>query len=179
MASLICVAFDDATTADKALTLLTTLQKEYLIRLTDACVVVRPAEGDIVLKQALPLTQLGATSGAASGALWGGLIGLMFLNPIAGLALGMGVGAATGAIAGKISDYGISDDFIRELGGTIKPDSSALFLLVEQVTADKVLSRMTGFAGHVLKTSLTDEQETKLRAALGDHGSLTAAKAAA
>jgi hypothetical protein len=50
MADLICVAFDDPTTAGRALTELTALQKEFVIQLKDACVVVRPAEGDIQLQ---------------------------------------------------------------------------------------------------------------------------------
>jgi uncharacterized membrane protein len=41
MADLVCVAFDDPTTASKVLAELTALQKEYLIKLTDACGVVR------------------------------------------------------------------------------------------------------------------------------------------
>jgi uncharacterized membrane protein len=168
MADLICVGFDDPTTADRALTELTALQKEFLIALKDACVVVRTPDGEIHLHQAVPLVRKGATYGGTSGALWGGLIGLLFLNPLAGMAIGAGVGAASGALAGKLSDYGIPDDFIKELGNTIKPNSSALFLLVQKVTADKVLPRMAEFKGHVLKTSLSDEREKRLREALGD-----------
>ncbi len=129
MADLVCVAFDDPTTADRALTELTALQKEYLIELKDACVVVRSPDGEVHLHQAMPLVKTGALAGGSSGALWGTLIGLLFLNPLAGMALGAGFGAASGALAGKLSDYGIPDDFIKELGGTIKPNSSALFLL--------------------------------------------------
>jgi uncharacterized membrane protein len=84
------------------------------------------------------------------------------------MALGAGFGAASGALAGKLSDYGINDDFIKELGSTIKPNSSALFLLVQKVTADKVLARMAGYKGRVLKTSLPDDREKRLREALGD-----------
>jgi uncharacterized membrane protein len=168
MADLVCVAFDDPTTADRVLTELTALQKEFVIELKDACVVVRPPEGEIQLHQAMPLVRTGAVTGGTSGALWGGLIGLLFLNPLAGMAIGAGVGAASGALAGKLSDYGIPDDFIRELGRTIKPNSSALFLLVQKVTADKVLPRMADFKGRVLRTSLSDERERRLREALGD-----------
>ena len=168
MADLVCVAFDDPTAADRALHELTVLQKEYLIQLKDACVVVRPAEGEIQLKQAVPLTTISAVGGGTSGALWGGLIGLLFLNPLAGMAIGAGVGAASGALAAKLSDYGIDDNFIKEMGARIQPNSSALFLLIEKVTADKVMARMTGYKGHVLKTSLSAEQERRLREALGD-----------
>ena len=139
-----------------------------MIQLKDACVVVRPPEGEIQLHQAMPLVKTGAIGGGASGALWGTLIGLLFLNPLAGMALGAGVGAASGALAGRLSDYGIPDDFIRELGRTIKPNSSALFLLVQSVTADKVLPRVEKYKGRVLKTSLSEEREKRLREALGD-----------
>ena len=158
MADLVCVAFDDPTTADRALTELTALQKEYVIELKDA----------------MPLVKTGALAGGSSGALWGTLIGLLFLNPLAGMALGAGFGAASGALAGKLSDYGIPDDFIKQLGGTIKPNSSALFLLVQKVTADKVLPKMAGFKGRVLKTSLPDDREKRLREALGDTAASTA-----
>lgn len=168
MADLVCVAFDDPKTASQVLTELTALQKEYLIQLKDACVVVRTPDGAVQLHQAFPLVRSGAAAGGTSGALWGGLLGLLFLNPLAGMALGAGIGAASGAIAGKLSDYGINDDFIRDLGNTITPNSSALFLLVQKVTADKVLPRMAEFKGHVLKTSLSDEREMRLRAALGE-----------
>jgi uncharacterized membrane protein len=168
MADLICVAFDDPTTADRALTELTALQKEFVIELKDACVVVRTPDGQVHLHQSVPLVRTGATYGGTSGALWGGLIGLLFLNPLAGMAIGAGVGAASGALAGKLSDYGIPDDFIRELGGTIKPNSSALFLLVQKVTADKVLPKVAAYKGRVLKTSLPEDREQRLRQALGD-----------
>jgi uncharacterized membrane protein len=168
MADLICIAFDDPTTADRALVELTALQKEYLIKLKDACVVVRPPEGEIQLHQAMPLVRTGAATGGTSGALWGTLIGLLFLNPLAGFAIGAGVGAASGALAGKLSDFGIPDDFIKDLGRTIKPNSSALFLLVQSVTADKVLPKVEKYKGRVLKTSLSNEREERLRAALGD-----------
>lgn len=170
MADLIVVAFDQPDTADRVLHELTAMGKEKLIELEDACVVVRPPEGEIQLKQMVPLTKVGALSGGSSGALWGALVGLLFLNPLAGLAIGAGVGAATGALAGRLSDYGIDDEFIRNLGSTIKPNNSALFLLVRKVTGDKVLERLRaeGIRGEVLKTSLSNEQEAALRQALSD-----------
>lgn len=166
MADLVCIGFDDAVTAERVLAQLTDLQKEYLIEIEDACVVTRTEDGRVSLKQAFNLTSLGATSGGTMGALWGGVIGLLFLNPLAGMAIGAGTGALSGALSGAYTDYGIDDDFIRQLGATIPPGSSALFLLVRKVNADKVLRRLEGTRGRVLRTSLTDEQEAKLRDAL-------------
>jgi uncharacterized membrane protein len=170
MADLVCVAFDQPDTADKVLLALTAMGKERLIELEDACVVVRPAEGEPQLKQMMPLTKIGALSGGSSGALWGALVGLLFLNPLAGMAIGAGVGAATGALSGHLADFGIDDNFIKELGSKIKPNSSALFLLIRRVTGDKVLERLKaeGFTGQVLQTSLTNEQEAALKKAMSD-----------
>ena len=103
-----------------------------------------------------------AAAGATSGALWGGLLGLLFLMPLAGMI----IGAATGALVGKLSDYGINDGFIRDLSQQLQPGSSALFVLVRRVTPDRVMAEVSTYGGTVLHTSLSTEDETRLRAAL-------------
>src|SRR5262249_39945984 len=100
------------------------------------------------------------------GALWGTLVGLLFLNPLAGLAVGAITGAGVGALSGSLADYGIPDDFIKKLGATIPEGSSALFVLLRSVTEDKVLPEIKQYKPRVLKTSLSNEAEEKLRAAL-------------
>jgi uncharacterized membrane protein len=166
MSDLIVVGFPGEDTADQVLNKLHALQKEHLIDLADACVVIRDQHGEVHLKQAVNLVGAVAASGGVSGALWGTLIGLLFLNPLAGLLTGAAVGAGAGALSGALVDYGIDDAFIRSLGATIQPGSSALFVLVRQVTADKVLPELNQFKGTVLRTSLSDEQEQRLRQAL-------------
>jgi uncharacterized membrane protein len=168
MSELVCIAFRDPNTADLALNKLQALQKEYLVELEDACVVVRDESGKIHLKQAVQLVKPAALGGAGFGALWGTMIGLLFLNPLAGLVVGAGIGAGTAAISASLTDYGISDDFIRQLGSTIAPDSSALFVLLRKINADKVLPELAEFQGRVLKTSLSDADEQRLRSALSE-----------
>ena len=56
---MVCVASDDPTTADRALTELTALQEEYLIELKGACVVVRSSDGEVQLHHAVPLIRTG------------------------------------------------------------------------------------------------------------------------
>jgi uncharacterized membrane protein len=166
MSDLIVVGFKGEDTADQVLNKLRALQKEHLIDLEDACVVVRDPQGDVRLKQAVNLAGVGAASGGAWGALWGTLIGLLFLNPLAGLLTGAAFGAGAGALSGALSDYGIDDEFIRSLGSTIEPGSSALFVLVRRATFDKVLPELRPFGGTVLRTSLSHEQEERLKQAL-------------
>jgi uncharacterized membrane protein len=134
------------------------LQKEYLISMEDVVVVTKDEKGKVKLHQAVNLT----AAGAVGGTFWGMLIGLIFLNPL----LGAAVGAGAGAISGKLSDIGIDDKFMKELGETITAGSSALFVLVRKATPDKVLAELKGFRGKVLKTSLTEDKEEKLREVL-------------
>jgi uncharacterized membrane protein len=168
MSDLIVVAFPGEDTADQVLNRLQALQKEHLIDLEDACVVVRDRNGKVHVKQAVNLVGLEAASGGAFGAMWGTLIGLLFLNPLAGLLTGAAFGAGAGALSGMLSDYGINDDFIRSLGENLEPGTSALFVLVRRATLDKVLPEVRPFGGQVIHTSLSTEQEARLRRALED-----------
>ena len=159
MSDLLVIAFDNEANGFELRTALVNMQKEYLIELEDAVVVTRNAEGKIQLHQAMNLT----TAGAVGGGFWGTLVGLLFLNPL----LGAAVGAASGALAGKFSDIGINDDFMRDLGNSIPPGGSAVFILVRKMTADKVLAKLESFhlKGRVLQTSLPEAEEARLREA--------------
>ena len=168
MAELVAVAFENREDADRALTELRRLQKEYLIDLEDAVVAVRDEKGEVQLKQSVNLVGMSAASGGLWGALWGSLVGLLFLNPLMGFALGTMVGAGSGALAGKLADYGINDDFIKSLSETIPVNSSALFILVRKAQPEKVLAEFIGVKGKVLRTSLSAEQEKKLQEALAN-----------
>ena len=166
MSDLVVLDFDGVGTADEVLTKLRGMQKAHLIDLEDACVVVHTQAGKVQVKQAVNLTRVGAASGASTGMLIGALAGLLVLNPLAGMAVGGIAGAGFGALSGRMADYGINDEFIKSLGNTIPKDSSALFLLIKSSTPDKVLPEIEPFKPRVLKTSLSNEQEDKLRSRL-------------
>ncbi|GBF80104.1 DUF1269 domain-containing protein [Aphanothece sacrum] len=162
MSDLIAIAYDDEFKAEEVRLTLAKLQKEHLIELEDAAVVVKDKNGKIKLKQAVNLT----STGAVSGGFWGLLIGTLFFVPLVGAA----VGAATGALGGALTDIGVDDDFMRELGETLQPETSALFVLVRQVTPDKVLDEVAPFGGKVLRTSLSKDQEEELQEILTNRG---------
>ena len=175
MAELVAIAFEKPDEADRVLTELARLQKEYLIDLEDAVVAVRQPDGNVQLKQSINLIGVGAASGGLSGAFWGSLVGLLFLNPLAGFAVGGLVGAGSGARSGSLVDYGIDDNFIRSLAETLQPDTSALFVLVRKAQPEKVLAELSGFRGKVLRSSLSPEQEARLQAAISEKTSAQAA----
>jgi uncharacterized membrane protein len=158
MSTLIAIGYPDLDTAEKVRQELIEATKEHLLRLEDAVVVTHGDDGKIKLHQAMSTTG----AGAAGGALWGGLIGLIFLAPL----LGMAVGAASGALGGKLTDAGINDDFMKELGTHLQPGAAALIALGQSDARDKLLERIKPYGGNVIQTSLDNDSEERLRAAL-------------
>lgn len=172
MSELVCIAFKDSSTADRVLNELREVETKYVLDLEDAVIVVRDRDGKVHLKQCVDVFSGATTHGVALGVLWGGLMGLLFLNPLAGLIGSIAGGAGAGAMTttagefGLLSDYGIPDQFIKDLGSTITRGSSAIFLLIRSVDHDKLMTNFSRYEGTILKTSLSKEQEDKLRVAL-------------
>lgn len=162
MSDLIAIAYENEYKAEEVRLTLIKLQKEHLIELEDAAIVVKKEDGKVKLNQAINLTG----AGAVSGSFWGLLIGTLFLSPIVGVA----VGAASGALAGALNDIGVDDNFMRELGQTMQPGTSALFLLVRKATPDKVLEEVAPYGGKVLRSSLTKDREDQLQEVLSNRG---------
>jgi uncharacterized membrane protein len=159
MSTLVVLKFDSVEGARQMRERLLTLQKQQLLQVDDAAIMSKDANGKPKLEQLHNL----AGAGALGGAFWGMLFGLLFFIPILGLA----VGAAAGALAGSMSDVGIDDKFIKQVGESITPGTAALFLLVSNVTVDKVLDQIKDIKFEVLQTNLSNEQENQLRSALG------------
>jgi uncharacterized membrane protein len=159
MATLSVLKFDSADAADKGLVLIKDLQKQALITLQDAAIVTWP-EGAKKPKT----RQLYDLTCAASwdGAFWGMLFGLIFFVPFFGAA----VGGLLGALAGHFTDYGIDDNFIKDVRSKITQGTSALFLLTSDAVVDRVVDAMKTLPKfEIVATNLPKEQEDKLRQA--------------
>jgi uncharacterized membrane protein len=157
--SLVVLKFDEPNGADQGLELAKNLQKQQLLQLLDAATVTWP-QGNKKPKT----RHLGdmTSAGAWDGAFWGMLFGLIFFMPL----LGAAWGAAVGALSGHFADYGIGRDFINQVRGKVTPGTSALFLLLGQVTVDRVVDAFkAGPKCEVIATNLSKEQEEKLKAA--------------
>ena len=158
MSTFVVIDYESEEKAEEVRLALLKMQKEYLVDVADAVVVVRDEKGKVRLRQMYNLT----AAGAVSGGFWGALIGLIFLNPL----FGMAIGAAAGAVSGALRDVGIDDNFMKELGATLKPGTAALCVLVRQMTPDKVVAEIQQYGGTLIKTNLSHENEAKLREAL-------------
>jgi uncharacterized membrane protein len=161
VASLTVWKFETAGGAQEALDKLTSLSKQQLITVQDAAMVTWPeGKKKPKTKQAVNL----AGAGALQGAFWGMLFGLIFFVPFFGLA----VGAAMGALSGHFADYGIDDDFIKEVRGKVTEGTSALFLLSSGAVVDKVQEAFKGTKMELIQSNLSAEQEAQLQEAFGE-----------
>jgi len=102
------------------------------------------------------------------GAVVGGVLGmaLSFLFPI----VGMVVGAAGGALVGSMLEQGVDRQLVKDVSEQLRPGTSALFLMTDELNADPVIAAVRDFRGkgHVYQTSLPDEVDRELRRALGE-----------
>ncbi|MEV6284016.1 DUF1269 domain-containing protein [Kribbella sp. NPDC051770] len=158
MTHLVVLGLDSREDAERVIQLTEDLAKQQLLQRDDAAIAYKDAKGKVRIEQTIALTG----PAAASGALWGTVIGLIFLNPIAGLA----VGAATGAVAGKLTDVGINDDLIKQVGSQLQEGKAAVFLLARSATVDRVVDALKPFSPTIIQTNLTKEREEELIQAL-------------
>ena len=158
MSDLLVIEYATEAKAEEVRQMLLGMQQEYLIELGDAVIVTKCPEGHVRLNQLYHP----AKAGAASGMMWGALVGLLFMMPFAGAA----IGAASGAIGGRMTDVGINDKFMKEVGATLQSGNAALFLLIRKMTTDKVAAALAGTGGTIMRSSFDETKEHLLQQAL-------------
>ena len=160
MATLLAIGYPDQGTAEQAMETVNELQSELIIQAEQVASISRDMEG----KYHVHTAHGGASAGAGAwwGGFWGLLFGLLFFIPFAGLALGAGMGALFGHFGSK----GIDKAFQEQVREYVKPGTSALFMVIDQVTPDKAIAAMQQYGGTVIRTSLSDEDTKKLQEAL-------------
>lgn len=89
------------------------------------------------------------------------------------------MGAGAGAVSGALSDVGVNDEFMKNVARQLQPGHSLLFILFRGITLDKALEELRGTGGTVIRTSLSHEDEARLRAALRDGAPEKSASSAA
>ena len=158
MSGLVAIAYPDLATAERVREELIQAADEGLARLEDAVLVERTLDGAVKLHQLRRSGPGDTMKGAAGGA----LIGMLFLAPL----LGAAIGAAGAALGGKLADEGISDTFMEDLGGTLRPGAAALIALGSTDDREALIERVKGYGGEVLQSSLSPADHDHLKEAL-------------
>ncbi len=161
MATLVAIGYPEQGTAQQALETVHQLEGELIIQAQQVAAISRDQEGHLHTHTGSG----GSTTagGAAMGGFWGFMFGLLFFVPFAGLALGAGMGA----LFGHFGEKGIDKAFQQQVRDYLKPGTSALFMVIDQVTPDKAIAALQQYGGTVIRTSLSDEDTKQLQDALG------------
>jgi uncharacterized membrane protein len=176
MKDLIVVQFQGTHRASEVLEQLQGLDNDWSIALDDAVAVYRTDDGKLRIDQSVQPT---GKEGGVWGGLLGGLLGALIAAPftagasVAVAATAVGAGAlsfgAIGAAAGDddASDwktkYGVSDDFVQQVSGTVPPGASALFAVIRSMNPVDVAEQFRGYGGTVLRTTLSPAEADKVK----------------
>jgi uncharacterized membrane protein/sporulation protein YlmC with PRC-barrel domain len=157
---LVAVAFDAPDDADRALQFIEQFRKKGTLKILNAAVLVKDAEGNVAVKDT---RDIDPKKGRRLGAVTGGLIGLLG-GPL-GMAVGALAGAGVGGLAGKKIDLGFSEQFLDGLRQHLKPNTSALIVLVEHGYYEQLSEVIVEEEGVLFRQALTDKLVEKLLAA--------------
>ena len=174
MAELVVIGFEGKHRAAEVLNQLQAMDLSLEIDLRDAVAAYRTDDGKLRVDQSVQPT---TNEGAAWGAMVGGLIGAALLAPFtagasaAAAATALGTGALTGGMTGAAigaddadtwkKTYGISDDFVNQVGGMVQPGQSAVFVLARASNPVAVAEKFRGYGGTILRTTLPKESAAK------------------
>ena len=176
MSELMVVGFKGTHRASEVLTQVLDLNADWAIDLKDAVAVYRTKNGSLRVDDSVQAT---AGEGAVGGGLIGSLLGALLALPFTGgasaavAAAAVGTGAltfgTTGAVIGAADAadwkelYGISEDFVTQVGGMVQPGDSALFILASIRHPEEVATRFRGYGGTILRTTLPREKAQRIQ----------------
>jgi len=157
---LVAVAFDGPEDASRALKFVEQRQKQGVLKILNAAVLVKDAAGNVTVKDT---RDIDPKKGRRLGVVTGGLIGLVG-GPV-GAVVGALAGAGAGSVAGAKIDFGFSEEFLNGLKQYLKPDTSGLIVLVEHEYHQQLSEVIAEEKGVLFRQTLTDKLVEKLLAA--------------
>ena len=158
--NVIVLRFDGKSQAENMLSIFNEMQDRGIVTLEDSVIASRGPGDNIEIKQTQSVTGKYTIRGSGIGLLAGLLLG----GPIGGLV----GGTVVGAVAGAMKDVGMDDKFIKETSEMLTPGSSALFLMGRADDPEKFLEELKPFKALVATTSLSAEQEIRLKKTLAE-----------
>ena len=159
MSDIVVITFDDPDEAGKVRESIRKTEKSGFVSLDDSAVVVKDEKGKVHVKNEV---DRGVKVGAVGGGFLGLFIGFLLVGPIGALIIGGILGGAIGSLA----HLGIQHSFIDDVSDEMKPNSSALFIIVRDANPDVTVATLRQYEGNIYQTSLPPEAEESLRRAM-------------
>jgi uncharacterized membrane protein len=150
MTEVIAVAFDDGRSADDVLDKLRGVASGYPVELDDACTAQRDEAGRLHLKQAIGH----GLSDALHSRFWHELVHHILHQ------------GDLGEVEG-IDRCKLDRGFCCDLADTLKPGTSALFVLLRETQADSLVEALEHHRGRILRSTLPEHEREALEVAVG------------
>ena len=181
MRNLIVVAFHGQHRAAEVLAELQDLSHDVALDLDDAVAAHRTDDGRLRMDKSVEMTpKQEGLAGGVLGALLAGLLAVPFTAGASAVAAAGAIsasamtGAALGGAAGAADAqewkerYGITDEFVKQVGGMIQPGDSAVFALIATGDPRGVVERFRGYGGRILKTDLPPATAARIERTISD-----------
>jgi uncharacterized membrane protein len=148
MSSLVVVAYPQEDRAAEVLGTLTRLERAYLADLDDAWYVSRSAGGRLQLHRPIAMPPPAGSDAAVQEM----LLGAVCLAPLFSGCSEAGCAPAP---------TGIGERFMREIGRTLVPESSAIFAVIRKGDPGRMLPELAPYGGTVMQVSLAEGTELR------------------
>lgn len=160
---LVGVSLPDSLRAQEFLLAATGLAAKDALKLRDAVIVSKNAEGHAVVHETMD-PQPGRA--ALSSGMWTGLLGLMFGGPV-GWLVGGAVGAGVGAVTAKVVDLGVPDEWVKWFRAAVEPGTTTVILLLEDLDIAALANELARFPfARLVHTTLPEGSLRRLEEAL-------------
>jgi uncharacterized membrane protein len=158
--------YDDPYRANEARAAVLRLAGEGYLHLDETAVAIKDADEKVRVYQDVDVTAQRRNQGH-----WLG-IGAALLTGVQPLIL---LGTAAGAVVGKLTDHGITKDFMKEVDAALLPGTSALFVLGQRegdlnILDPVIKAQMDRFGGKLLRSNLPPDVEKLLKEAAESPG---------
>jgi uncharacterized membrane protein len=155
---LLAIGYPDPATGPEAMEELKRSDRDLVIRWNEIAAVVRDERGTFKT-----FTNAEITGGQPSWAMfWWHLFAGLFFVPILEMPVGSGLEPSLRDVIG----FSLDPVFEEKVRHAMVADTSALFVLVERVEPDTVVSALDGFGGSIFRNDISSELEARLEETL-------------
>jgi uncharacterized membrane protein/sporulation protein YlmC with PRC-barrel domain len=156
---MVALVFEDQRQADEIMALVKDLHARGTIRVRNAAVLAKTADGTVTVKER---HDWDAKNGAIGGMVLGGILGLMTGG--IGIVAAPMIGAGLGAVTGRVVDRGFDDKFLKSLAEHLQPGRSGMLVIVESEWRVPLHEALKDSKGVILQQELTDRLIAELTA---------------
>lgn len=160
--TLVAAEYKSLSRAETIRDMIQEMKKAQTIKIADAAVVTKTADGKLRVEET---TELTTRKGTRRGAIILGTIGLIFPPSFIASVL---VGGGVGALAGKLRDTGIKTDDFERFANSMSEDHAAVLVLTYDNSVRRVTNALEGYEGTIITMEIDADAASSVMETAGD-----------